>query len=572
MATNDEKQEISSHSGEQEHQQNHQQDHSSTHHSSKLKDDDIIDFSRVKHAITHFFKNLTKKESGRESENSFQEENSPAYFSLTTTVMSVKKHSRWLIPLLCILIAMSLSIYLRTMPQRLPVTEQWAQQPVYNFYRDQIVAAVDKQNPHLPPNIKDSMVEKEWVKVKTENAKLLQDQITDLSKQYQDMFRDDTGTLYLLGIDPYYYYRQSYYVLKNGFPGSEMNDGVLWDSYRLAPIGREAEWNFHNWFGAVWHRIMNLFGDFSLLYTFFFVGTVFSALTVIPGFFIGKRLTQNNVGGFFVAILLASSAFFVSRTTGESSDTDVYAVFFPVLITWLFIEALEAKTMNKKMVWMALAAFSTGVFSFAWTGWWYIAVFIIATQLVHLLYLLFNHRKTIAVSFRQGILSSPLYLVGLYIGLSVISISLFTTRRQSLRLLLGPLQFLKLKAVAVKTAWPNIRTTVAELNVVPLDNVIAQLGGKFLFFLAILGILFLLLRKNKEGKRDIHYSFFLAVWLIASLYATSKGVRFILQATPVFSIALGVCLGMVWDYGSQWTSRHLKVPKLIAAVVFFVAL
>ena len=53
-------------------------------------------------------------------------------------------------------------------------------------------------------------------------------------------------------------------------------DWLLW--------GGEAEWNFHNWFGAVWHRFLNFIRRFPSDVHFFFVGTIFSALTVIPAF------------------------------------------------------------------------------------------------------------------------------------------------------------------------------------------------------------------------------------------------------------------------------------------------
>ncbi|MEK6900215.1 MAG: STT3 domain-containing protein, partial [Nanoarchaeota archaeon] len=136
---------------------------------------------------------------------------------------------------------------------------------------------------------------------------------------------------------------------------------------------------------------------------------------------------------------------------------------------------------------------------------------------------------------------------------------------------LGPFQFLRLKAVAVTSYWPNIRTTVAELNVVSLSNVIEQLGGKLLFALAIIGILLLLL-KDKEGKRRYTIAFFMAMWLVASLFATTKGVRFILQATPVMAIALGTSLGLIWNYSSHWISKELKLNFDVTKILVFILL
>ncbi|HIH13469.1 TPA: hypothetical protein HA242_07135 [Candidatus Woesearchaeota archaeon] len=482
-----------------------------------------------------------------------------------------KTHAKWLIPLLCILIAMSFSIYFRTMPQRLPITDSWAQGTVYNFYQNQLQQQINQQYPNLPEQNRKALVATQWQKTYQENQDQIEAQVQQLSQQYKSQFRDDQGTLYLLGIDPYYYYRQSALIIKNGFPGTEKKEGVSWDSYRIAPIGRDAPWNFHNWFGAMLYRLVSLFTDTSVMATFFYVGTIFAALTVIPAFFIGRIITKNNAGGFFTAMIIAVTGFFVSRTTGESSDTDVYSVFFPILITWLFLEAITAQKRKHQLLWGALAGLATGLFAFAWTGWWYIATFIIITSIAHLLALLVIHRKNWKDSFKPALMNSG-YSIGSYIITASIFVSLFISFREFIRIIFGPLQFLALKAVGVTSYWPNIRTTVAELNVTSLANVINQLDGKLLFMLAVVGIILTLLLKDEQGKRDFRVPFFLAMWLVASLYATTKGVRFILQITPVYAIALGAFMGIAWEYSSRWISKGLKLNTLVTKTIVFLLL
>ncbi len=547
----------------------------------KPADDELIDFSKIKNKVKGLFKGqgasshpAGSQKHPHQSSSSNQENDSGEFISADFKQIKneLKKNAKWLIPLLCILIAMTASIYLRTMPQRLPIADDWAENSVYNFYRSQLQSQIDSQYPNLPPQNKNTLVEKEWQKYLKDNRDTLKQQTGMIADQYRNSFKDDNGTLYLLGIDPYYYYRQAYYVLHNGYPGSDLKDGTPWDYYRLAPLGREAEWNFHHWFGAVWHRFLNLFGDFPLMLTFFFVGTIFSALTVIPAFFIGKRITKNDVGGFFTALLIAVSAFFVSRTTGESSDTDVYAVFFPVLIAWLFIESVEAKDRKWKFARIVAAGFATGVFAFAWTGWWYIATFLLATMIFQLGFLVLTHWKALFQTVKSKIITEPLSVLGTYLLSAAVFVSIFTSFDQLVRVVLGPFQFLSLKAVAVTNYWPNIRTTVAELNVVSLSNVIGQLGGKLLFTLALAGILLVLFRKDREGKRDPQFAFLFALWLGASLFATTKGVRFILQATPIVAIALGSFLGLSWAYASGWVSRELKFNLLVTKILVFLLL
>lgn len=533
--------------------------------------DEVIDFSKVSQKLKGLFDK--KKTSHQTVQSSAKSDDDSLSIDMHKVKSSIKKHARWLIPLACILFAVFVSAYLRTMPQRMPAADDWAQNTIHNYYQSLIRQQIDEQYPYLPEQNKQAMVDKEWQKFLSENKGNLAAQQATLSEQYREGFKDDQGTLYLLGIDPYYYYRQTKNVLENGIPGTGyFEDGTIKDDFRLAPIGGAADWNFHNWFSAQWHRFMNIFGDFPLMYTFFFVGTLISALTVIPGFFIGKKLSKSNVGGFFVAFLLAVSSFFVARTTGESSDTDVYTVFFPVLITWLFLEALNAKDKKWRLIWGSLAGFATGLFAFAWTGWWYIALFLLATLAFQIGYNLFTQRKNVTAALKSKETKESLMLLGVYAIVLSIFVNIFTSFNDFIKLLSGPFKFINIKAVAVNSFWPNIRTTVAELNVVSLQHVITTLGGKLLLALAVLGIIILAFRKNEHGQREPHLAFLIALWLAASLYGTTKGVRFILQATPVFAIAVGVCMGLIWYYASQWVSKELKLNKAITMVIVFLLL
>jgi dolichyl-diphosphooligosaccharide--protein glycosyltransferase len=59
---------------------------------------------------------------------------------------------------------------------------------------------------------------------------------------------------------------------------------------------------------------------------------------------------------------------------------------------------------------------------------------------------------------------------------------------------------------------------------------------------------------------------------MSSLYATTKGMRFILQATPVITISFSAFLGITWGYVSNWVSKELNISKIATQVVIFVLL
>ena len=542
----------------------------------KSTDDEVVfDFSKFTSKIKNLFSSDSKQEHHSEQHHHTKKESSNNEISFDTASFKSfwATHKTWLIPVICILIAISFSIFLRTMPQRMPIAEDWAQNTVYNYYQNQLTSQINSQYPNLPAQNKNVLIQKEWTNFYNTNKQQVELQVSQLSQQYRNQFKDDQGNLYLLGIDPYYYYRQTDLTLKNGFPGTEQRpDGSVWDMNRVAPLGREQEWNLHPVAGAILHKIINFFTTMPVMATFFYVGTIFAALTVIPAFFIGRIITRNNIGGFFTAMLIAVSAFFVARTTGESSDTDVYAVFFPMLIAWLFFAALDTKQLKHKLIWIATAGLATGLFAFAWTGWWYTSDFILATLGIYTVYLAITQWQNI-----KTVIIPPIALIGTYLLTSAISVSLLTSFNSFRAIFFGSVNFINLKAVGVYSYWPNIRTTVAELNVASFEKVIEQLDGRLLFALAIIGVLLTFLRKTETQthgteKYDIKTPLFLALWFIASLWATTKGIRFILQVTPVMAISLGACMGFAWQYISTWLSKELKLNALLTKTVIFLVL
>ncbi len=561
------------------------------HTEQKPTDDEIVfDFSKFTSKIKNFFSSKSNSEHHSTSPHHSESHKTPTQHTshqqhksttsdddISFDTASLKSfwqtHKIWLIPVLCILIAISFSVFLRTMPQRLPIANDWAQNTVYNYYQNQLTSQIDQQYPNLPAQNKNALVQKEWTNFYNTNKQQIQLQVDQLSQQYKNQFKDDQGNLYLLGIDPYYYYRQTDLTLKNGFPGTEQReDGSVWDMNRLAPLGREQEWNLHPVAGAIIHKIINIFTTMPVMATFFYVGTIFAALTVIPAFFIGRIITKNNVGGFFTAMFIAVAAFFVARTTGESSDTDVYAVFFPILITWLFLAALDTTQLKHKLLWISGAGLATGLFAFAWTGWWYTSDFILATVGIYTIYLAVTQWQNLKTAILP-----PLILIGTYLITSGIAVTIFTSLNTFRLIFFGSVKFINLKAVGVYSYWPNIRTTVAELNVVSFEKVIEQLDGRLLFALAIIGIILTFWRKTETTthgteKYDMKTPVFLAIWFIASLWATTKGIRFILQVTPVLAISLGAFMGLAWQYASNWISTELKLNALITKTVLFLIL
>ena len=477
---------------------------------------------------------------------------------------SLRRHARWLVPLALIIVVFSYAFYLRAVPASLSIADSWAENSVHSFYRNQIEQQINRQFPNLPAQNKQKLVDAEFAKVLEQNRDVIAQQIRATAEQFRSQFKDPTGQTYLLGIDPYYYYRQTRNLLTLGTIGTEERDGEPYDLYKLAPLGAPLERNLHPYVGAAWYKVLSIFSDISVMGAFLTVGALISALSIIPAFFIGRKV-GGNVGGFFAAWFTAVNIFFVSRTAGESSDTDAYTILLPLLIAWVFLEALSQKDWKRQLGLMALSGFLVGLFAFAWSGWMFIFYILLATQgallAYHALLSLWKKQPVKMQLLRAGALA------GTFALLSITSTVLFTSFHEVSKLWRGLIGFVEIKSVATTKIWPNVLTTVAELNPASLSSVISQLGGTFLLMLAVIGMLLALLRKDREGRFDPTYALLFGLWLVTTLWATSRGVRFTLLAVPAIAVGLGLFCGLAYQYLVTWIHHGMHVNRVLVQAV-----
>lgn len=553
----------------------------------------VFDFSTIKNWFRK--KRAVKRESHTEAKNAEPQESKHGESEEVRVDFGrfwqiVKKYS----PVLLILIPLIFSIYLRVQPAYLPITDQWAASAVYENLRNQISMQINQQYPNLPEQTRSTLVEQELQKIRAERGQELEQQIQQTSMYFKSQFQDENGLTYLLSIDPYYYQRHIENYLQYGQAGTTYldpknipeavelmypNEGynsakekISWDGERMAPIGSKTEMGFHTYFSVYLYKFIHFFNaDATLLGTFFYAPVIISALAVIPAFFIGRKLS-NNFGGFVAAFIVAIHPGFLGRTIGGAPDTDPYPVFFPLLITWLSLQTFDTENVKLKAILGALTGFIVGIFAFAWGGWWYIFDFILATVGLYLLYLLTRHvalLKNPRSFFLHPPVKNALLFLALFIFFSGLFITLIFSFNAFLSAVTGPLGFTQIKEVAKATLWPNIQTTVAELNEVSFRDIVQNVGGNLLFALAVFGIVFSFFKKDAQGRRDVYVknALLLTLWFIGTIYASTKGVRFIMLLVPAFAIAFGCGLGILYQTISSWVSRELKVNLFFARLI-----
>lgn len=548
------------------------------------EDDESFDFSKVK----NIFKKKDKKQAKEKDEDSEDSDG----MDLSGVSDSFKKSynyvakSVWIIPLVLLIVAMSFGTYIRLETDRMSVTDDWAKMSMDNSITQKITADINSEYPNLPSDKKNEIIAKEVDNVKKQYKADIAATEASLSTQYKSEFKKDIfdsngnkigETTYLVGIDPYFWMLHTENVLENGHVGDELRDGKPYDTHMYAPIGRFVPKDvFHAYFSAYLFSFMRIFnGNLDLTQFLFYLPILLSALAVIPAFFIAKRVA-GNFGGFVAGFIIAIHPFFLARTIGGFADTDPYNLIFPLFITWFFLIAIESKDIKKNILFSVLAGILAGLYSIVWGGWWHIVYLMVGSGVVYLAYYIITNIKEIKKDSKfiikdKNIMNVSILVLIFFLISGVLALAL-TNYNIFFSLVSTPQGFAAMKDVGTASIWPNVLTTVAEQNEVTFKEVITNLGGMPLFLISILGIILVTLKKDSKGNYDVKYSIILIIWFAATLYASLKGVRFVMMMIPAFAIGVGLALGIILEYLSKYFSKELKVHPVLSKAVLIILL
>ncbi len=577
--------------------------------------------------------------------------------------------------ILPLIIAFSLRLY----SYNLPITDDWAEATIKNALKQSVASEINKQYPNLPSNQKEILINQKLEQVLNNYKSDVEKQKIELSQNFKSRLRLEYGnnrsTTYLLAIDPYFYYRYTKNYLDHGYVGEEIRNGSIYDALKLAPNGVKIKRTpYHVYVEALWYKIMRIFvPGINLMHSTFFVPIVISMLAIIPIFFIGNFVSSYkheldnkyeneeskkkgkskffNIGlnlalftAFIAAGIAAMHPSFLGRTMGGFADTDAYNVLFPALIFLLFFYGVVSKNWKKATLFGSLAAIAQIIYVGFWPGWWYTfdtllfgVILVIGIGLIDRFYkVIFIEKKNRKfVKKVKGILklsSSEKQLVitaGTFIIAVLVLGFIFHLRLSSIYSApMVSIQKIKYFKAPVKSdLWPNVYTTVAELNPASINSIIIQLGmgsllvfilaglgivylitksmketkgsvislvtyligilvllalrtslGKitwlFLYTLIVLGIpLIWLILKEKAIKKEVIVATLLAVWLLAGIYTSTQGVRFILLAVPPMSIAIALGLEFLVVVGAKLINSIFNLdPKIASQIIIAIVL
>ena len=543
-----------------------------------------------------------------------------------------------IIPVVLILAIMWYAFMIRAGTTTLDGLDQRVEQNLMQQVQQIITQRVQQQYPNLNQRNQQELVAKQYKEVLDSGTLQMQGQeisidnlVQQQSQNIKQQFKADNGQTYLSAIDPYLYYNYATDVLENGHPGDQVKEDKEGDltpfaSYRLAPEGRfVGEMSFHTWLEVQLMKLQGVTPDSSVgekTSAIFFLSAIVAMLSVIPCFLILRKFT-DDISATMATLLMVSIGTFVSRTVAGFVDTDAYVVFFPLAIVASMVYAFMYERKSLTITLAVLAGIMQGLFIWAWTSGWFIFVFLLTALIGYALYLLIIYLiqlKSKQAQFRDKLINT-LITAGTYL-ISAVVFTFLITGRNILTLTYNGIfgAFERVASVSTTYIWPNVFSSVAELNPASFSQVISSVGGTFVFFLALMGVVLLALDYRAKNKKHdlirkiilgfsavwfglvvfmetfvsltanspflfifllfipvalaivfsllnnnispkIFMAMLLGSWIAGTVFMTFNGTRFILLLAPAFSIAFGFSLFYITQAINKFFVEEFKIEK-----------
>lgn len=486
-------------------------------------------------------------------------------------------------PYFLIIIPIIIAIFVRYQSIGITIADDWAEDNVRNFFRDKIKSQISQQYPDLPEANRERIAEEQFVKFAKENKKAIDGQIALNAKQYKDFFQYESGSHsypYMGDIDSYYWLRQAKNIVEKGYNCDVVENGICYDTYTLAPEKLRVSKSLHPYSIAFVYKAVKPFNkDFTLMQAQLIVPTIYAIITAVI-VYIFVLMVRGLLAALVSSVLISVSPIFLTRSIG--SDSDIYNIFFPVIIVFFAYLSFASVGWKKKAVFSSIAGLAVGAYSFAWVGWWYLFDFIIIAIFADYF---FSVIKGLRMSGKAGIKAIPksnipekqsfsgsseienfretgnaehfpvrrkskafssetkgaLATFLAFVISSFISLSLVSGFNVIKAAYASPLRFTKVKIAANANLWPNVLTTVAEFNEASTSQAIGQVWGNLFFFLALLGIVILLYKNFRNMSRNFITSLpsiAILYYLVTPSGAGLKLIYYLALLGIAFSLAL----------------------------------
>jgi len=419
---------------------------------------------------------------------------------------------------------------------------------------------------------------------------LVKQQGDQLVKAYEDFYTGPEGR-YLVGIDPYYYYRLTKNLITEGhyyeiLKDYDINaDGKLekvpYDDKQYAPPGHYLANKppFIVELEAFIYKIItkinpNLEGK--IMEVIFWIPAFIAPISAVFAYLIGSLLFNQLIGLMF-GLFMVFNTTFLSRSIAGFADTDYLNITLPLISLYFFLFAFYSNNKVKKIVGYLISTIVLGIFAWTWQGWWYVLWIMLAFIGLKLikefieLYKKNRHKYSKIGLFKQYVKNYKNNLIeySSFFILSLIFVSLFVSISTFFGFINAPIKILLNYDKAASGYWPNTLLTVAEANDVGgfkgLINQVFAIGPfnlKFLAWFGIFGAILLIIDSIRKKRYELLAIIF---WLVAAIAYSLQGVRFLMYLAVPLTLLAGYFVYRVVEIfiDNMFNKREELIKKTI---------
>jgi len=358
-------------------------------------------------------------------------------------------------------------------------------------------------------------------------------------------FYEEANNLpYMYELDSYYNYRLTDNFINHGYMGDVIINGTDWDLHSYYPPGVPLDYPpLIVYLSTIAYYLVNLFSKTSLLTVVFWLPAFIGPLSGVIAYLLVSRFT-NIYGALAAGIFAVTVPIFVFRTIAGFFTTDMFIVFFPLLITLFYIEAVNSTDIKNKVLLAIMAAFSMFLFAMGWIGWTY----------QFYLMIIFTTFYIIGLKLKgDNIRNLTIVLLTFFSG-TLLLIYIFMGKLSIINLFMGPLELLLISGTQNPWYdWPNVYTTVSELQRPSMLMIISGLGlvsiggilGLFWMFRVMINDV---LKKRFLNKMTWFFSIYLIFWTLIGFISLLEGARFMMLLVSPMVISSGILIGIVVGY------------------------
>lgn len=442
-----------------------------------------------------------------------------------------------------IILSISINIYFRLNTYFLTIVDDFAKQKVHSELKDELNKNFTSLNKFIPETDQKDLFYDLFRSALKERKSEINDSIAKRSREWKQYWQDDSGKTYLLEVDPYRWYRRIESFLSRGSFGNRRTNNEEYDQLMSAPLGSKIEpLRVHYYIGIFFYKALHFINNkLSLMHCLSFVPIILTPLIVLAVFLVSRLLGASDLGSFISSLYVGLSSCILARSGYGWFDTDIYNVVIPLFIMSSLAFSFRFRGL-KHYIFILLAGLLVGVYSGIWSIWWLPFYIILGTlMLYNIEIILYDTEAQLVRKIKQRVLSTLVFIIASYV--SVVLISGIAALKKSFT---EPFFYMFLRQnLTVDNFWPNLATSVSELQKTEFEDFLKYIGGYFVLFAGLIGFVFIIISRRKidDFKEKKYLILTLVLWLLTAFILTSFGKRFIL----FFALPIGLSFGLLWD-------------------------